>query len=60
MSMYRSNAEMAIYKLEDDAIWEPFIAEGIMAIDRCTVHTGKVNVVVLEDELLDESICTNT
>jgi hypothetical protein len=38
-----------------DAIWEPYIAEGIIAIDRCTAHTGKVNVVVLEDELLDKA-----
>lgn len=38
-----------------DAIWEPFVAEGIMAIDRCTAHTGQCNVVVLEDELLDET-----
>ena len=41
-----------ISEFEDDAIWEPFEAEGILAIDRCTAHTGKVNVVVLEDELL--------
>lgn len=47
-------------EFDDTAIWEPFIAEGIMAIDRCTAHTGEVNVVVLEDELLDESICTNS
>ena len=37
----------------DDAIWEPFKAEGIIALDRCTAHTGEVNVVVLEDELLE-------
>lgn len=43
-----------------DAIWEPFIAEGVMAIDRCTAHTGEVNVVVLEDELLNESVCTDS
>ena len=34
------------------AIWRHFKAKGILAIDRCTAHTGKVNVVVLEDELL--------
>jgi serine/threonine protein phosphatase 1 len=33
-------------------IWEPCYAEGIIGIDRCTVHTGEVNVLVLEDELL--------
>ena len=36
----------------NNAVWEPFEAEGIIAIDACTAHTGKVNVVVLEDELL--------
>ena len=35
------------------AIWEPCYAEGIIGIDRCTAHTGKVNVIVLEDEFLD-------
>ena len=40
-------------QFETDAIWEPYIAPGIMAIDRCTAHTGEVNVVVLEDDLLD-------
>ena len=34
------------------AIWEPFYGEGIIGIDRCTAHTGKVNVLVLEDEFL--------
>jgi hypothetical protein len=42
-----------ITEFEDDAIWEPYEAEGIIAIDRCTAHTGEVNVIVLEDELLD-------
>lgn len=37
----------------DTAIWKPFKAKGILAIDRCTAHTGEVNVVVLEDELLE-------
>ena len=41
-----------ITEFEEDAVWEPFEADGIIAIDRCTAHTGKVNVVVLEDELL--------
>lgn len=35
------------------AIWEPCYAEGIIAIDRCTAHTGEVNVIVLEDEFLE-------
>lgn len=37
----------------ENAIWEPFYAEGIIALDRCTAYTGEVNVVVLEDDLLD-------
>ena len=36
----------------ENECFEPFSAEGILAIDACTAHTGKVNVVVLEDELL--------
>ena len=34
------------------AIWEPCYAEGIIGIDRCTAHTGEVNVLVLEDEFI--------
>lgn len=37
----------------DTACFEPFFAEGILAVDACTAHTGNVNVVVLEDELFD-------
>jgi hypothetical protein len=40
-------------EFNEHAIWEPFEAPGIMAVDRCTAHTGEVNVVVLEDELLE-------
>lgn len=39
----------------EDAIWEPFEADGIIALDRCTAHTGEVNIVVLEDELLEKN-----
>ena len=34
------------------AIWEPCYFKNTIGIDRCTAHTGKVNVLVLEDELL--------
>ncbi len=44
-----------ISEFEEDAIWEPFEEEGILAIDGCTAYTHKVNVVVLEDELLEET-----
>lgn len=37
---------------DDHAIWEPYEDEHIIAIDRCTAHTGKVNVLVLEDEFV--------
>ena len=36
------------------AIWEPYYGNGVIAIDRCTAHTGQVNVLVLEDEFLEE------
>jgi hypothetical protein len=39
-------------EFEEDAVWEPYVADGIIAIDRCTAHTGEVNIVVLEDDLL--------
>ena len=35
------------------AIWEPYYGNGIIAIDRCTAHTNKVNVIVLEDDFLE-------
>ena len=43
-----------ISEFEEDAIWEPYYSNGVIAIDRCTAHTGKVNVLVLEDEFLEE------
>ena len=42
-----------ISEFEDDAIWEPFAAEGILAIDRCTAHTGQINVVIIDDEPIE-------
>jgi hypothetical protein len=44
-----------IEEFGESAIWEPYYADGVIAIDRCTAYTGKVNVVVLEDELLDKT-----
>lgn len=41
-------------EFDEGACFEPFEAEGILAIDACTAYTGKVNVVVLEDDLLGE------
>ena len=37
----------------DDACWEPFRHDNIIGIDRCTAHTGEVNVLVIEDEFLE-------
>ena len=39
-------------EFDEDAIWEPCYAEGIIGIDRCTAHTGECNVVVLEDNFI--------
>lgn len=36
-----------------DACFDPFYDDGILMLDACTAYSGKVNVVVLEDELLD-------
>jgi hypothetical protein len=47
------NTDNWVSEFEEDAIWEPFEAPGMIAIDRCTVHTGEVNVLVLEDDLLE-------
>lgn len=49
-----------ISEFDEDAIWDPYYSKGIIAIDRCTAHTKECNVLVLEDELLDESFCANT
>ena len=35
---------------EDDAIFDPFIDEGIVALDGCTAYTHQVNVLTLEVE----------
>ena len=32
-----------------DADFSPYYAPGIIALDACTAHSGRVNVVVLED-----------
>jgi serine/threonine protein phosphatase 1 len=49
-----NDIECAISEFEDDAIWEPFIHDNIIGIDRCTAHTGECNVIVLEDNFLDK------
>ena len=37
----------------EDARFDPFFEDGFISIDGCTAHTGKVNVVVLEDDFCD-------
>ena len=43
-----------IEEFGETAIWEPYYGNGVIAIDRCTAHTGHVNVLVLEDDFLEE------
>ena len=35
------------------AIWEPCYFKNTIGIDRCTAHTGEVNILVLEDDFLE-------
>jgi serine/threonine protein phosphatase 1 len=39
-------------EFEENAVWDPYYGSGFIAIDRCTAHTGKINVLVLDDEPL--------
>lgn len=41
-------------EFDEDACFDPYEGDGFLAIDACTAHTGKVNVVVLEDEPLPD------
>lgn len=36
----------------DDAVFSPFCAEGIIALDACTAYSGTVNCIVIRDEAL--------
>lgn len=38
----------------EDAKFEPYYGDGFISIDACTAHTGKVNVLVLEDEFIEK------
>lgn len=48
-----NDTDVAAEEFGPTAIWEPYYGNGIIAIDRCTAHTGEVNVLVLEDEFLE-------
>ena len=37
-----------------DAKFDPYYGNGFIAIDACTAHSGKCNVVVIEDEFLED------
>lgn len=37
----------------DDAKFDPYYGDGFIAIDACTAHSGKVNVLVIEDGFLE-------
>jgi hypothetical protein len=39
-------------EFDEDARFDPYYGDGFIAIDACTAYSGKVNVLVLEDELL--------
>ena len=51
-----NNVEGVFSEFDENAYWEPYEnkEQGIIGIDRCTVHTGEVNVFVIEDNFLSE------
>lgn len=38
----------------DEADFSPYYGDGYIAIDACTAYSGKVNVIVLEDDLMED------
>ena len=40
-------------EFEQDADFSPYYGNGFIGIDACTGHTGKVNVIVLEDDFIE-------
>ena len=42
-------------EFKHDAKFDPYYGDGFMSIDACTAHSGKCNVVVIEDEFLEET-----
>ena len=49
-----NDTDLMVEEFGDTAIWEPYYGNGVIAIDRCTAYTGKVNVLVIEDEFLEK------
>lgn len=48
-SFGHSRYKKACTEFGDDAIFSPFEDDGIIAIDACTAHSGKINCIVIED-----------
>lgn len=48
-AQYEGKAEFG-----EEADFSPYFGEDFIGLDACTAYSGKVNVLVLEDELLDE------
>ena len=40
----------------EDAKFDPYYGDGFIAIDACTAHSGKVNVIVIEDEFMENGL----
>jgi serine/threonine protein phosphatase 1 len=38
----------------DDAKFDPYYGDGFIGIDACTAHSGKCNVIVIEDDFLED------
>jgi hypothetical protein len=51
---YAYSKHKGISEFGEDAKFDPYYAEGIIGIDKCTAYTGEVNVIVLEDEFVEE------
>ena len=43
---------MELTEFGEETIFEPYYGEGIIAIDSCVAYTGKINVIVLEDDFI--------
>lgn len=42
-------------EFDSDAKFDPYYGEGFIAIDACTAHSHRCNVIVIEDEFLEEN-----
>lgn len=38
----------------DDAKFDPYYGDGFIGIDACTAHSGRCNVIIIEDEFLED------